>query len=178
MGTVERRARMTLLSRQWANRHPCGVGSQPENVHNAKRILQSVIHDLDVKTMLDAGCGDQSWVREVTQDVDYTGIDPMDWTAEVKVLDFVSEPLPKVDLIFCRTVLIHLNPEDVIEALANFRRSCDYLLVTHDPNGDNAGSHLPVGEPWNLAIAPFNLGPPLSVWYDHDNHLALWGFWD
>lgn len=182
MDTRARRERMQALHQQWKGRHTCGVGSRPENVKNAIHILSLVIQHLDIRSVLDAGCGDQSWIHEaIPGHVKYRGVDLIPWTPEVRVLDFVDHDIPGVDvqerpyLVFCRTVLIHLDAADVASALVNFMDRADFLLATHNPRGYNEGSQLPVGEPWNLAAPPFSLGEPLAMYEDCNNMLGLWG---
>lgn len=86
-------------------------------------------------------------------------------------LDIIRDPLPRVDLIFCRDCLVHLKNRQALGALRNFRRSrSTYLLATtftrRDPNRD-----APLGgwRPLNLELAPFDLGPPLRLISEADS---------
>lgn len=88
---------------------------------------------------------------------------------EFKVLDIVSERIPRVDLVLCRHCFIHLSNEDVRTAISNFRRSgSTWLLTTHstqvERNHDiDPGSFRPV----NLERSPFNF-PAAEQWIQDD----------
>jgi hypothetical protein len=112
-----------------------GVGSTPENTRITKQSLKAVLLGYGIKSMLDAPCGDLAWMSELfpffdAAEIKYIGVDIVPSLIEsakqkhpereFRVVDFVSDSLPKVDLIFNREALQHLAPGDVIRALDNF----------------------------------------------------------
>src|ERR1700740_1380910 len=110
--------------------------------------LPEIIRDLQVHSLLDAGCGDFNWMKEVELgEVQYTGVDVV--ASEViernialygsenrhfMVADIKLDDLPKVDLILCRDCLTHLPNKKVVLALQQFTRSgSTYLMTTTHP---------------------------------------------
>ena len=159
-----------------------GPGSTLDATFALRTALPTLITDLNIRTILDAPCGDCRWIRHADlAGVRYTGADiveplieanrqhltPSDFTG-VSALDFactdlVGEPLPRVDLIMCRDCLVHLKNEDVLKALANFRASgSTWLLTTTFPDAtDNPNLKKTGGwRPINLELPPFNLPAP------------------
>ena len=92
-----------------------------------------------------------------------------------------ANPLPRVDLIFCREVTIHLPSRDVLAAIRNFKASgSTYLLITHHLAVQHNGDILPGG--WraiNFTLPPFCFPEPLQLIHEtdadqHDKAMALW----
>ena len=79
-------------------------------------------------------------------------------------LDITRDPLPRVDLVVCRDVLVHLKNRHILAALANFRRSGSrYLLATTFPGAtSNVDGPLGGWRPTDLVRPPFSLGEPLA----------------
>jgi hypothetical protein len=116
-------------------------------------------------------------VKEVEIDVDYTGADLVAEMIQKNqqlygnekrrfvTLDVVRDDLPKVDLVFCRDVLVHLSFNDALAALQNIKRSgSDYLLTTTFTARDsNIDIQTGQWRPLNLEKAPFNLQPLLAI---------------
>jgi hypothetical protein len=152
--------------------------------------------DLAVVTLLDAGCGDSHWLP--TFDLSSISIVGVDIVPELiahnrlqypsmrfEVMNFVSEPLPCADLVFCRDGLVHLPNADIMDALGNFQRSgAKWLLTNTFINRANVGDISP-GEwrPINLEAPPFSLPASdrtideMCLGYDgkyRDKRLALW----
>jgi hypothetical protein len=101
---------------------------------------------------------------------------------EFACLDITKDPLPTMELIFCRDCLVHLPLKDVAKALRNIKRSnATYVaLTTFADFGENADIVAP-GK-WrklNFMLAPFSLPPPLHVLDEKspaapDKRLAVW----
>jgi SAM-dependent methyltransferase len=166
-----------------------GPGSTLDATFALRKALPTLIADLNIRTILDAPCGDCRWIRAADlAGAHYTGADiveplieanrnrlsPPDFTG-VSALDFtccdlVGDPLPKVDLIICRDCLVHLKNEDVLRALENFRASASIWLLsttfpdaTENPNLKRTGAWRPI----NLQLPPFNLPAPDRVIKEH-----------
>src|SRR5262249_31961817 len=102
---------------------------------------------------------------------------------EFRVLDITADPLPRVDLIFCRDCLVHLSNRLVHKALARIVESrSTYLLTTTFP-ARKRNYNIPTGKwrPLNLCAAPFDLPSPMLVVQEGDSDatygdtsLGLW----
>jgi SAM-dependent methyltransferase len=181
----------------WANGESVsGPGSTVERASLFRADLEALLRELNIGSLLDAGCGDCNWLpRFDLGSIHVLGADivPELIAANGKrhpeidfhVADIVSDPLPRADLILCRDTLGHLPNADVMRALANFRRSgATWLLtntfVSHDRNPDIvAGSWRPL----NLQVPPFNLSAPSRMVDERclghqgiyrDKRLGLW----
>lgn len=121
-----------------------GEGSTLEQTKILRVKLADLLKKLDVKTFLDAPCGDFNWMKYVDYEFEhYIGIDIVDQIVQENnqkyanekysflCLDICRSPLPKADLIFCRDVLVHLDFKNSLAALKNFKQSgAKYLLTT------------------------------------------------
>lgn len=141
-----------------------------------RRELPRLVEELGIRSFIDAPCGDWFWMKEAHLGVaEYIGVDIVEKLVEINNLQFgnpsrrflclnlAEDLLPKVDLIFCRDCLVHLNFQDIRRVIANFKRSqSKYLLTTtftnRKRNVDLAGKDV-----WrtpNFQVAPFNFPPP------------------
>lgn len=177
-----------------------GSGSNLLETERIREELPLLVKRLDVRTFLDAPCGDWYWMRSVDLGVDhYVGVDIVEDLiktntaqfggpgVEFQCLDLTVDALPKVDLIFTRDCLVHLSYGDAIRALVNFQRSgATYLLATTFPgtkkNVELAG-FARFWRPLNLELPPFNLPPPILYLNENcrevggrfaDKSLGLW----
>jgi SAM-dependent methyltransferase len=168
-----------------------GGGSRMDRTVEIRDLLPRLLSDLQIHSMLDAGCGDWNWMSRLDLgkiDVRACDIVPemiaenaQKYSGKGKffVADITSSPLPKVDLIICRTVLFHLSFANVKKALHNFENSeSAYLLATTHPHQE-VNEDIEDGN-WrrlNLLADPFNLPDPLFFYQDgpgNDGYLALW----
>jgi glycosyltransferase involved in cell wall biosynthesis len=174
------------LSKESASGH----GSDLSRTAIIRRELPSLVERWNVKSFLDAPCGDFNWMKTVYLPVDkYVGLDIVpDIIAtntelygsdqrEFVTGDIVRDELPKVDMILCRDCLNHLPLEDGVKAIQNFRASGTKFLAATTffktkENLDRAAwsfggakDTFKIGDwrPLNLELPPFNLGPPLEI---------------
>ncbi len=154
-----------------------GTGSDLIQTAEIRRRFPAFFEEFGVQSVLDIPCGDFHWMKEVELDVDYTGADLVvemiqknqqlygNEKRRFVTLDLVRDDLPKVDLVFCRDVLVHLSFHDALAALQNMKRSgSDYLLTTTFTARDsNIDIQTGQWRPLNLEKAPFNLRPPLAI---------------
>lgn len=155
-----------------------GPGSTLDNTELLRSELPRIIQGLGVQSMLDAPCGDFHWMSKTPLPVtQYIGMDIVeDVIAENQRLysapgrtfqraNLIKDPLPSVDLIFCRDCLIHFSDKDARHALHNFQASGSrYLLTTTYP--DEPESRNIVTGQWqalNLQADPFRLPPPIIL---------------
>ena len=164
----------------WGGKSLSGPGSELENTKNLRLFISEFIEKYDIKSMIDAPCGDMFWFSKLKlDDVQYYGYDIVDdiivnnkkkfkdrknYIFEKK--DVVLEKLPKADLIMCRDLIIHLPIEAVFVLIKNFIRSeAKYLLITqHVVLNDKypMNTDIKVGSFAfrNLTLPPFNFPAP------------------
>lgn len=149
-----------------------GPGSSLDSTEVLRKELPVLFKKFDITSILDIPCGDFNWMRHVDfNEIKYTGADIVEPLIEsnkerfpehdFKVLDLVNDPLPAVDLIFVRDCLGHLSNRNVLQAIANMRKSgSKYLLATSFTVWSQNPDIVDGG--WkciNLMIEPFNLVP-------------------
>jgi SAM-dependent methyltransferase len=195
------------LAERWDLLHRLGIYHHPESVSGAAATLAetAVLRDAlprlaaehGVGSVLDIPCGDFHWMQTVAWDVDYTGADVVPELVDANqreygnsrrrfvVRDVTRDPLPRVDLIHCRDLLIHLSIADCRAALENFVRSGSRLLLTSHFAERTENPEIVSGDfrPVNLLRAPFHFPPPLEIINESsalgdgtftDRSMALW----
>ncbi len=161
-----------------------GSGSSLNYTRVLRKKLPRLLRALDVKTLLDAPCGDFNWMRHVALDgVKYIGGDLVtdliqglskefsSPSRQFLVLDIVDGSIPKADLWMCRDVLFHLSNEECMQVLRQFVKSeIQYFLTTTFDIGLENIDIKPGGfRHINLRLPPFNLPRPL---YSIDDFVA------
>jgi len=158
-----------------------GPGSELRETEDIRALLPRLIKRFNVASLLDAPCGDFSWMSNVDlRQCEYIGADVVPALIETNrakyqrhghqfiLADLTKDPLPRADLILCRDCLIHLSFKDAVAVLRNFRKSgAKYLLVTTDPTIE-ANRPIRTGgfRAVNLELPPFNFPPPLELHRD------------
>ena len=189
--------------------------SGPGSAIICTRVIDAQISQLlpkfEIFSILDAGCGDCHWIsripliheafiqRHLDAPIKYYGIDIVPEqiienerrfgraSAVFLCGSLMEIPLPTVDLIICRDVLVHLSKEVITKVIQNFKASHSrYLLTTTFPKHDNniLLSHPGGFRPINFEIWPYNLGKPIEVFNEgsqrtkdqkyKDKSLGLW----
>ena len=163
----------------WRRFHSNGPGSTIEATTPARQWLRHIIDTYNITSMLDAPCGNGAWMKLVDLNgVHYTGIDvEPDVLAEAEanipagtfrnINLLTARRLPKVDLVWCRDLTIHLDLDSAVRVVNKLRNTAKYVAITSHPNADNH-RELPAeghdGRPgyWcrglDMEAAPFNLG--------------------
>jgi SAM-dependent methyltransferase len=196
MATVAARFGEIYAGGAWVREgHPdasSGTGSTLSATGDVRAALPGLLRRLDCGTLLDIGCGDWTWMREVELPCGYIGIDIVPEVIEANrrrfgrpgvefhALDAIAEPLAPVDMALCREVLFHLSFADALALLANIHRSgCRWLLATTDRdlwwNSDiTTGDFRRI----NLQRRPYRLPEPTEAIPDTahvpDRVLGLW----
>ncbi len=172
-----------------------GRGSTLHETEAIRRELPGLIEQIGVRSILDIPCGDFHWMQDVTLDVDtYIGADVVDAIVEsnrqfaddrrqfVK-LDLTRDPLPEVDLVFCRDCLVHFSYADVRRALANIARSGSKYLATTTFPGRPENHDILTGQwrPLNVQRPPLSFPEPIRLIDERcpmkgytDKSLGLW----
>ncbi len=160
-----------------------GEGSTIKNTRNLRKSLVELIKLLNVKTIIDAPCGDMNWISRVDfKDINYFGYDIVseliqknrekfsnfpNYTIERK--DVLVEKLPKADLILCRDLIIHFPLKEIYKLINNFILSgSKYLLISQYTIIDNktrVNREIEFGHFSfrNLTKPPFNFEKPLLL---------------
>lgn len=159
-----------------------GPGSAVSAAGESLSLLDAVVKEYAVTSILDLGCGDWNWMRHAgwreTATVHYEGWDAHPGLVErlteqfgnertrFRLADITTAPLPKVDLVVCRDVLFHIRIDLAQKVVQRVRENRGLLISTSFLNlKSNADirPYLPI-ENWgfyliNLDIAPFDLEP-------------------
>jgi SAM-dependent methyltransferase len=122
-----------------------GLGSELENTKAIRQRLPELLARLDTKTVLDVGCGDFNWMRQLELGCRYIGVDVASCVIEQNIqnyaaanrtfyaLDATTDPLPSADTILCRDVFFHLSFADIWALLRNVRLSgISTMIATND----------------------------------------------
>ncbi|UAJ12759.1 class I SAM-dependent methyltransferase [Glacieibacterium megasporae] len=121
-----------------------GLGSEATATAKLQADLPALLKSLGVASLLDAPCGDASWIITAGIDVDYIGVDIVPaligaarvrtWPDPAKirfmVADITADNLPCADAVLCRDCLVHLSFENIWRAVETFRRSGATWLIT------------------------------------------------
>ena len=172
-----------------------GVGSNSRYTRNIREKLPGLLRRYNIRSLLDAPCGDFAWMKNVTFDAEitYIGADIVhelvdrlqkEFSAPQRRfmrLDLMSDELPKADILICRDCFIHLSNSQVLQALTNFVRSdIKYILTTTYKFG-RINTDIATGQfrAINLQAPPFSLPPPIETLVDYiypfpPRRLALW----
>ncbi len=177
-------------SHQWGSSESrSGAGSELEATENLRAYLPDLFERLNVRTFLDAPCGDWNWMRLVDlEGVDYIGADVVPRIVEENitryarpgvrfmVADLANTPLPRADLVLCRDCWVHLSFQDIAAILENFRKSgAEWLLVSHTPSHAR-NRNKRTGLQWrylNLERRPFDFPAPREGRKDHLPHVPF-----
>lgn len=179
----------------WANRDgSSGPNSAAHRTPLLRERLTTLLQELNIHTLFDAGCGDANLIRHMNLGtIHYTGMDCVPTMIAHNQLQFqghsqmhfllgnvLSDPLPQADLILCRDVVHYLPNPLVFQLLENFTRSgSTYLAITHNlysPSSANTPTELGIFRPVNLCQSPFHWPQPLKMIMEDEYGKAL-GIW-
>lgn len=159
-----------------------GPGSSLKYTGDLRQQLPQLLRAYGVSSMLDAPCGDLTWLRETPLQFlhSYIGMDVeprliernveqmQHWPAATFVCTnlLTKKRLPKADVILCRDFLAHLPTEYIVEMVQKFKDSGSrYLLASNYPDAVNDYTYDPRDFPWlgylerpyDLTAVPFGL---------------------
>jgi SAM-dependent methyltransferase len=163
----------------WGRESRSGSGSEAEQTAAIKQAIPSLVAELNVRSILDAACGDYGWMSEIRLAIDsYVGLDIVpEMVAENQKkygsesvrflhLDITKDDLPRADLILCRDCLVHMSFNDIFRSLRAFKASgSTYLLTTTYPGALRRHWNIVTGmwRPLDLELPPFNLPKPIKL---------------
>lgn len=153
-----------------------GNGSTITQTITIRTQLPKLFNIFNIKSILDAGCGDFNWMKMIHIDgINYIGVDVVEEIINennnlyqknnivFEQKEIMSDMLPKSDLILCRDCLVLFSNDDIKQTLINFKKSGSrYLLITNF-NKKRQFNDIKTGmwRPLNLQCTPFNLPPPI-----------------
>jgi hypothetical protein len=170
-------------SNKWGDKDSLsGKGSNLETTSELRKLLK----ELGAKSMVDVPCGDFFWMAQVDLgEIEYLGRDIAPSLIErnaqehrrkgrrFEVVDLITGPVPKGDVLFVRDCLVHLSNEHISQALTNIANSGrTWLLSTTFPQIDENLDIL-TGQ-WralDLTKPPFNLPAPETFIVEGNGHL-------
>jgi 2-polyprenyl-3-methyl-5-hydroxy-6-metoxy-1,4-benzoquinol methylase len=168
-----------------------GPGSTLAYTANIRQQLPGILHSLQIKTLLDAPCGDCNWINKVDlSGINYTGADIVPEIIEANKLNYpdknfinaniITDNLPAADLVLCRDCFIHLRKKEIIEVIQTFKRcGIKYMLASTYPVERNTEILTGHFRPVNLELEPFHLPEPIKKIRDYTEgdavrYLGLW----
>lgn len=176
-----------------------GLGSEFAATVAVREALPDLLKRLQARCLLDAPCGDATWIADCIEDLDYTGIDIVaslisanaqrvqrgEMTWRFLIADITSDALPRADVILCRDCLVHLSFANIRRAVAQFRASkARWLLTTTFPEWDvNVDCEDGDWHALNLQRPPFGWPAPIELINERcgegnggwdDKSLGLW----
>lgn len=154
-----------------------GPGSTPEVAGRFASRLPAMLSELGARSLVDVGCGDFVWMRDIDLPVDYIGVDVVpDVVARNQAefggtgrrflhLDAICQPLPAADVALCREVLFHLSFADGRGVVRGVVRSgARWLMATTDRlTGYNADIDTGDFRFLNLMRSPYGFPDPDHV---------------
>ncbi|MCB1001361.1 MAG: class I SAM-dependent methyltransferase [Acidimicrobiales bacterium] len=169
---------------------PSGLGSSLAATEGLRAELPALLDELGVRSLLDLGCGDYTWMQTLSLDVEYHGVDVSARVIEqnrrdhpevrFSVLDATSDEIPRADAVLCREVLFHLSLADSLRVIDNLRRSGSTYLLTTSDDSSSVNADIVSGDfrPINLCRAPFDFPAPIARIDDaaisKSRHLGVW----
>ncbi len=176
-----------------------GVGSDSEQTKIIKIEVPKLLKLFNVETMLDLPCGDFNWMKCIDLSIlkSYVGGDIISDLIEKNnklykknnvsfvVMNIITSSIPRVDLIMCRDLFVHMPFKDIKLALKNLKSSgSTFLLITTNPSRTtNIDTGVGGWRRLNFEVAPFCFPKPLYIinegctereGQDSDKSLALW----
>ena len=154
-----------------------GSGSELHRTVNLRKELPSLICKYDIKSIVDAPCGDFNWMQHVIEKVDvhYVGMDIVKSLAEKNnekygndrisfgVADICEDTLPDCDLLIVRDCIIHLSYRDIDAFFKNIQKvKFKYLLIssyTGSSSLENVDINTSETRVLNFFKPPFNIKP-------------------
>lgn len=168
-----------------------GLGSETSAIGTIKREFVQIVAELECDILVDVGCGDWNWMKDIKLPCSYIGVDIVPAIIEsnerfgsdrvrFELLDAVSDQLPRSDIALCREVLFHLSFADAKAVLRNMKSTSNWICATSDMD-IWFNSNIRTGDfrLLNLCIRPFCLPAPRKFIFDrHTSRGRVLGVWN
>jgi len=176
-----------------------GQGSTIDNSYGAKKALEKIIQELNIKSILDVPCGDFNWLKHVNLfSVKYIGADIVDQMVldnqlkygseniQFKRIDITEDSIEKYDLILVRDLFVHFSYSDVKKSIETLKHSNSTYLLTTTFVDFTVNYNIDTGSwrPINLSKKPFRFPKPIMTFEEtfhpqfkkeaRGKSLALW----
>jgi hypothetical protein len=165
------------LKNSWGSKESrSGPSASLERTAALRTALPGLFRELEIKTVLDCGCGDWNWMRHVDlSGIQYVGCDIVQPliqslqetfsapTVNFQVLNLIQDPPDTADLWLARDLCSLFSSEDTWLFIQKFLESqTKYLAITsvetEEPYQD---TFTGAWTPRNLLAAPFSMSAPL-----------------
>jgi hypothetical protein len=200
-GSLADRFASIYRSGAWAKAHAVdassygpgsGHGSSLAATKSVQESLPIMLEQLDAKTLVDIGCGDNTWMSQIKLPCDYIGLDIVKTVIadnqklhasprrSFLVVDATTDEIPDGDIVLCREVIFHLSFDDIRRLIVNIcEKERAYFITTTDTatlfNSDVESGDFRI---LNLRKAPFNFPDPIAAIKDDDlvpgRTLSIW----
>jgi hypothetical protein len=152
-----------------------GVGSSLDSTRVVRAMLPAALRELETRVLLDAPCGDFTWMEHVDLgEIEYIGGDIVPTivsenqgrfasaSRKFMNLDLTRDALPDADVLLCRDCMVHLSYANIGAVLANVARSrIRFVLMTSFPErGDNRDVDDGDWRPLDFGGPPFGFPTP------------------
>tara|TARA_B100000809_G_scaffold10925_1_gene10286 strand:+ start:4404 stop:5108 length:705 start_codon:yes stop_codon:yes gene_type:complete len=169
-----------------------GSGSTLEVTKQVRTFLPELVEKYKVETLVDVGCGDYNWMKEVQLGCKYIGTDIVKSVVEENIEKYqsneitflhsnaIEEKIPEGEIVLCRDVLFHLSFEDGKKLIENIKQSKAKYLVTTSHKEMSANEDIYTGNFRKicLEIEPYNFPNPIAELYESDafpdRFLGVW----
>jgi hypothetical protein len=176
-----------------------GLGSEDAATAAVREALPPLLARIGARSLLDAPCGDASWIGNCRLGVRYTGVDIVPWliaenvrkagrgelSGDFLTADITRDALPRADVILCRDCLVHLSFQNIARAISQFRASgARWLIATTFPQWEtNQDCEDGDWRALNLERPPFSWPAPQALINERcteggggwsDKSLGLW----
>jgi len=173
-----------------SNESRSGTGSELKATKNIRKELPKLFKKYAVHSVLDIGCGDFNWMRNVVSDsIYYRGVDIVSEIININTKLYSTQKisfgrfnsflvaLTCYDLVLIRDVLVHYPFAEIEEFLKQFS-GCKVLMTHFTDQESNRDIVTGAWRSLNMEIEPFNLGSPLEIIKDDfevsNKTLSLW----
>jgi hypothetical protein len=179
LNSVPERFAAVYRNRVWLNGRAggalSGTGSELESTVALRNELPKLLQSLQTQVLLDIGCGDFGWMKEVVLPCRYIGIDVVEdvikrnqatWSSNRTsfLLMDATDPLPPADTVLSREILFHLSFGDIWRVLDNVRRAGSVFLIATDDVETRYNADIFSGDfrMLNLRRSPFRFPAPIG----------------
>lgn len=157
-----------------------GPGSRLEYNTEYMKILQRLFVDLDIKSIVDIGCGDWQFSRYLNfGKINYIGLDVVEdvvktnnklfgkTNIQFKNIDIIQNIglIENTDLIILKDVVQHWPTKTIIKVVNELRIKTKYILLTNCCHQQTAMDDILIGEwrPLSHAMYPLQLFNPIFI---------------
>tara|TARA_R110002073_G_scaffold274789_1_gene438319 strand:+ start:2082 stop:2753 length:672 start_codon:yes stop_codon:yes gene_type:complete len=160
-----------------------GMGSTLEYTINTRKQLPLLWEAYDINKVVDIGCGDFNWMKEIVNTLDYyKGTDIVEAITQINneryhkhnkiefetcdIIEGCNFKAKEFDAIILKDVLVHFPTAVAIEVLNKIKNTgIKYAFITHFNEIEKNTDIGAFGEwrPLNMSLDTFNIGDPIEI---------------